>query len=159
MCTLQYDYFATCALCNKCILHLHSAICIEPARQISRWISLMDELNRSAKQTSWTDQLDRPAVAHTSWTDQLDGPARRTTWTWMGQLSFFEALASSHIWRLTFRFVLCHSFRVWRRPCFGTQVFFWPKSFFEPQIFLGATFFFRTTNIFCTQICFGPKIF
>ena len=51
-----------------------------------------------------------------SWTDQLDGPAGRISWT--GQFSLLEALASSHIQRLTFQFVHCRSFRVRRRPCF-----------------------------------------
>ena len=36
------------------------------------------------------------------------------------QFSIFEALASSHIRRLTFQFVHCCSFRVQRRPCFLT---------------------------------------
>ena len=36
----------------------------------------MQCVNGSASQTSWTDQLDRPA-GRTIWTDQLDGP-----WPW-----------------------------------------------------------------------------
>ena len=50
------------------------------------------------------DQLDGP-----------DGPAGQTLWT--DQFSILEALASSHIQRLTIPFVHCRSFRVRRRPC------------------------------------------
>ena len=39
----------------------------------------------------------------------------------MDQFSLFEALASSHIQRLTFQFVHCRSFWVRRRPCFETN--------------------------------------
>ena len=39
----------------------------------------MDQLDGSARQTSWTDQLDRPA-GQTSWTDQLDGSGGRIIW-------------------------------------------------------------------------------
>ena len=93
----------------------------------------MDQLDGSAKQISWTnqfdgpagrtsltDQLDRPA-GRISWTDQLDGTAGRTSWT--DQFSLFEALASLHIRRLTFQFIHCRSFRVWRRPCFSVVYF------------------------------------
>ena len=69
-----------------------------------------------ASLTSWTDQLDGPA-GRTSWTDQLDGPAGRISW--IDQFSLLEALASSHIRRLTFQFVHCRSFRVRRRSCFS----------------------------------------
>ena len=83
----------------------------------------MGLLVRSAGQTCWTGQLDRPA-GHSSWTDQLDRPARRTSWqtSWTDQFFLFEALASSHIWKLTFQFVHCRSFRVRQRPCFVVVV-------------------------------------
>ena len=75
------------------------------------WTSWTDQLDGPAGQISWTDQLGGPA---TSYTDQLDGPAYtpagRNSWT--NQFSLFEALASSHILRLTFQFVHCRSFRV-----------------------------------------------
>ena len=64
----------------------------------------LDQLDGSAKLTSWMDQLDRPA-GRTSWTDQF---------------FLFEALASSHIRRFSSQFVHCGSFRVRRRPCFIT---------------------------------------
>ena len=80
------------------------------------WTSWIDQLDGPAGWTSWTDQLDGPA-GRTSWTDQLDGPAGRTSWT--DHFSLLEALASSHIRRLTFQFVPCRSFRVRQRPCFS----------------------------------------
>ena len=56
-----------------------------------------------------------------SWTDQLNRSARQTSWT--DQFFLFEALASSHIQRFSFQFVHCRSFRVRRRPCFfGTYI-------------------------------------
>ena len=48
--------------------------------------------------------------------DQLDRPDGQTSWR--DQFFLFEVLASSHIWRLTFQFVHCRSFRVQQRPCF-----------------------------------------
>ena len=45
----------------------------------------MQCVNRSASQTSWTDQLDGPA-GQTSWTDQLDRQAGWTSWTDANQL-------------------------------------------------------------------------
>ena len=80
MCNFQHVHFATSACYN-----VHSAICIESAIQIN----LMDQLNRSASQTSWIDQF-----------------------------SIFEALASLYIQRLTFQFVHYRSFTVLQRPCF-----------------------------------------
>ena len=77
----------------------------------------MQCVNGSASRTSWTDQLDEPA-GRTSWMDQLDGPAGRTSWT--DQFFLFEALACSHIWRFSFQFVRCRSFRFQRRPCFDS---------------------------------------
>ena len=61
MCT-----FVTCVLCNICTLqhvhfacyNKHSALCIEPTRQISQ----MDQHGRSAKRLSQTDQLDGPVL-------------------------------------------------------------------------------------------------
>ena len=81
----------------------------------------MDQLHGSARRIIWTDQLDGPA-GWTSWTDQMDGPAGWTSLT--DQLFLFEALASSHIRRLTFQFVHCCSFRVRLRPCslFGEKL-------------------------------------
>ena len=97
----------------------------------------MDQPDRLAGQTSWTDQLDRPA-GQTSWTDQLDRPARQISWT--DQFSLFEALASSHIIRrLTFQFVHCHSFRVWRRPCYLIS--------WQPSIRFSYLFFILKTEI------------
>ena len=57
-----------------------------------------------------------------SWTYQLDVPAGQTSWT--VQFFLFEALASSHIRRLTFQFVHCRSFRVRQRPCLLPSRFF-----------------------------------
>ena len=75
----------------------------------------MDQLGGSAGQTSWTDRLDEPA-GQTSQIDQLDGPAGQTSW--MDQFSILETLTSLNIQSLTFQFVHCCSFRVWRRSCF-----------------------------------------
>ena len=47
--------------------------------------------------------------------DHLNGSARQTNW--MEKFSIFEALAISHIQRLTFQLVHCHSFQVQQRPC------------------------------------------
>ena len=80
--------------------------------------SRTDQLEGQAGRTSWTDKLDRPA-RQTSWTDQLDRSAGRTRLT--NQLDrpvhLYEALASSHIIRISFQFVHCRIFRVRRRPC------------------------------------------
>ena len=83
--------------CDKCICRLALSIQLD-------------------KPAGWTE-LDRPVrpVRRTSQTDQLDELARRISQT--DQFVIFEALASSHIRRLTFQFVHCRSFRVRRRPC------------------------------------------
>ena len=87
--------------------------------------SWTDQLNRSLERTSWTDQLDRPAE-WTSWTDQLDD-----------QFFLFEALASSHIRRLMFQFVHCHSFRVRWRSCFFILKSNETLSVYWPLIYVG----------------------
>ena len=51
----------------------------------------MQCVNGSASQTSWADQVERPA-GHASWTDHLDGSAGQTSWT--DQFFLLEALAS-----------------------------------------------------------------
>ena len=65
--------------------------------------TLQHMLDRPAGWTSWTDQLDG-AAGWSSWMEQLEVPAGQNSWT--DQLDrpdlLFEALASSHIRRLTF---------------------------------------------------------
>ena len=75
---------------------------------------LIGPLVGPAGRTSWADQLNGPA-GQTSWMDQLDRPAGQISLR--DQFSLLEALASSHIRRLTFQFVHCRSFRVRRRTC------------------------------------------
>ena len=58
-----------------------------------------------------------------SLSDQLDRLAGQTSW--MDQFSVFEALDSSLIQRLTFQFVHCGSFRVPRRPCLSQSFLLW----------------------------------
>ena len=49
--TLQHVQFATCAICNTCNLqHVQD--------KSARWISYIDQLDKSAERTSWTDQLE-----------------------------------------------------------------------------------------------------
>ena len=64
--------------------------CVNGSSSQTSW---MDQLDRPARQTSWTDQLERPAgwtsltdqldglAGQTSLTGQLDGPAGQTSWT------------------------------------------------------------------------------
>ena len=40
----------------------------------------MDQLDRPAGRTGWSEQLEGP-LGHPSWTDQLNGPTGRTSWT------------------------------------------------------------------------------
>ena len=49
--------------------------CVNGSSSQTSW---MDQLDRPARQTSWTDQLERPA-GRTSWTNQLDGLAGQTS--------------------------------------------------------------------------------
>ena len=68
--TLQPVHFATHALCNMHTLqHLdlarydvHDEICIETLYKSAGWINETDQLNGSARLSSWTDQLDGPVL-------------------------------------------------------------------------------------------------
>ena len=98
---VQHVQFATCAVCNTFNLkHMQFVTCAICNR------CKTNQLDGSARWISWTDQLDRPAGRI----------------SWMDQFFLFEALASSHIRRLTFQLVHCRSFQVRRRPCLNYKV-------------------------------------
>ena len=71
----------------------------------------MQCVNGSASLASWMNQLDRPA-GQTSWTDQLDGSVRCILS--LGQFAYSK---------ISFQFVHCRSFRVRRRPCLSNETF------------------------------------
>ena len=91
MFTLQHVNLATCALCNMCTLH------IIRQDKSARWISWTNEINESTRQTSWTEQLDRPVLY---------------TWS-LGQFAYSKIDLSVCIF---------FSFQVRRRPCFRIEI-------------------------------------
>ena len=108
-CIVQYKYVNSaicilqCAYCN-----MYSALCTSsaPFNKCSCTLhlecTLTDQFEEPARRTSYTDQLVRSA-RRLSQTDQLDRSARHISQT--DQFFIFEALASSHIQRLTFQLV------------------------------------------------------
>ena len=85
MCTLQSVHFATCALCNIHTLQyvhfahydVHSAICIEPARQISK----MDQLNGPACQNDQFSLFEALVSSHIRTLSQLPSPTKNLFYT------------------------------------------------------------------------------
>ena len=92
MCNLQHVQFATRVICNICNLqHTQFELCAFCN------MCKTNRLDGSARQISWMNQLD--------------GPAGRTSKTDL------EAIACSHIQRLTFQCVHCRSFCIGQSSC------------------------------------------
>ena len=153
-CNLQHVQFATCAICNTCNLHyVKFAECAIGNTCNLQHIQL---LTCVISNTCKANQLDGSAI-WISWTDKLDRPAGRISWT--DQFSLLEALASSHIKRLTFQFVYFCSFWVRRRPCFlvGWHVIamVWLYACNIPACILVLSYWYEAIRVWKDQI-FGP---
>ena len=123
LCNTQRMQLATCAICNmnnlqhvQLATHAMLNMCnLQHMQRATRVILTPANCNMcNLQHMQFATSLQH--VQRTSWKDKLDVPAGQTRWT--DQFSLLEALASSHIQRLTFQFVHCRSFRVQRRPFF-----------------------------------------
>ena len=98
ICNLHHIKFGACAISQTCKFATQQNLQHMQLAQHARQISYMDQLYWSANRIS----AKRISAGRISWTDQF---------------SLLKALASSHIQTLTFQFVHCCSFQVWRKPC------------------------------------------